>query len=191
MLILGHWCYFYFAIVHCIITWCYFYFAIVHCIITWGPWCQIKDPDAKKNDYVALFTLTELRQNNNSISFMTETFTSHIKEYFLWKLQETWSVIDHSVYPWVQSVDSPYFKTATSWHFIQVSKWQIKTKKTSWNLKIADFSRNCCRASSFAELCRASSRRTVRTWDIHHTHTCQRHFLSVKLCFCTDKPLTN
>ena len=34
MLILGHQC--------------YFYFAIICCIISWGPWCQIKDPDAKK-----------------------------------------------------------------------------------------------------------------------------------------------
>ncbi len=31
-----------------------------------------------KNDHVVLFMLTELRQNNNSISFMTEAFTSHI-----------------------------------------------------------------------------------------------------------------
>ncbi len=44
-----------------------------------GSLLSLGDPDtkkgdthAKKNDYVALFTLTELRQNRDSISFMTE-----------------------------------------------------------------------------------------------------------------------
>ena len=38
----------------------------------------LRDPNAKKgdtdakNDHVALFTLTELRQNRDSVSFMTE-----------------------------------------------------------------------------------------------------------------------
>ncbi len=43
-----------------------------------GSLLSLGDPNAKKgetdakNDYVALFTLTELRQNRDSISFMTE-----------------------------------------------------------------------------------------------------------------------